>query len=71
MRPEDLRQFVRKQPFQPFRIVTTKGSKYEIHHPDRLIVLRTRFVVGTYDIDGVPDRSEEVALSDIQDVELL
>ena len=45
MSPEELRDVLRQQPFQPFRLVMTDGTGYEIRHPDLLWVgLRTAFV---------------------------
>jgi hypothetical protein len=45
MAPEELREVLRQQPFQPFRLVMTDGTGYEIRHPDLLWVgLRTAFV---------------------------
>ncbi len=38
MSPEALKEFVRKQPFEPFRIVQTDGTGFEVHHPDFLMV---------------------------------
>ncbi len=38
MRPEELRDCLRVQPFEPFNIVLTDGVKYEIQHPDLLWV---------------------------------
>lgn len=38
MSPEHLRDATRQQPFQPFRLVMTDGTGYEIRHPDLLWV---------------------------------
>ena len=34
MRPDDLLEYVRKQPFQPFRMHLTDGNSYDIRHPE-------------------------------------
>lgn len=62
MRPEDLREFTRKNPFEPYRIHVTSGQVYDISHPDQVIVLRSRLVIGVGGENGVPDRVEDVAL---------
>ena len=36
MAPEDLRDLLRKQPFEPFRLVMTDGVGLDIRHPDLL-----------------------------------
>ena len=45
MAPEELRETLRRQPFEPFRIVLTDGAGYDVRHPDLLWVgQRTAFV---------------------------
>ena len=45
MAPEELRDSLRLQPFQPFRIVLTDGAGYDVRHPDLLWVgQRTAYV---------------------------
>lgn len=71
MRPEDLREFTRKKPFEPYRIHVTGGQTYDVHHPDQVIVLRSRVVVGVGGENGVPDHVEHAALVHIARVEEL
>jgi hypothetical protein len=45
MTPEELRDTLRHQPFEPFRLVMSDGEGYEIRHPDLLWVgQRTAYV---------------------------
>ena len=46
MRPEDLLNFRRKQPFQPFRITLTDGTSYEVRHPELVMVGRSSVAIG-------------------------
>ena len=46
MAPEELREALRQQPFEPFRLVMTHGAAYEIPHPDLLLVGQRTTVVG-------------------------
>ncbi len=46
MAPEELRDILRQQPFQPFRLVMTDGTGFEIRHPDLLWVGRRSAQVG-------------------------
>ncbi|UCC30647.1 MAG: hypothetical protein JSU86_20930 [Phycisphaerales bacterium] len=62
MRPEDLLELIRKRPFLPFRIHVTDGQTYDIRHPDQIIVLRSRAVVGAGNDNGLPEYLEHVAL---------
>jgi len=38
MAPEELRDTLKQQPFEPFRLVKTDGVSYEVRHPDLLLV---------------------------------
>jgi hypothetical protein len=71
MRPEDLREFNRREPFMPYRIHITGGKTYEVHHPDQVIVLRSRIAVGVGENSGIPERLEHVALLHILRIEEL
>ena len=46
MAPEGLRESLRQQPFEPFRLVMTDGEAYDIRHPDLLWVGRRSAYVG-------------------------
>ena len=43
---EELRDILRQQPFEPFRLVMTDGEGYDIRHPDLLLVGVRTAVVG-------------------------
>ena len=62
VRPDDLIELIRRQPFAPFRLHITGGNIYEVRHPDQIIVLRSRAVLGVGGDNGVADRLEHVAL---------
>jgi hypothetical protein len=42
MNAETLRDFVRAQPFEPFRIRTSNGEIHEIQHPECIMIGATR-----------------------------
>ena len=69
MRPNDLLELVRRQPFAPFRLHVTDGTTYDVRHPDQIIVLRSRAVLAAGGDDVVPDRLEHVALVHIVRIE--
>jgi hypothetical protein len=46
MRPDDIRELLRRQPFQPFRIHLSNGTVYEVRHPELILVGRTTLVIG-------------------------
>lgn len=74
MRPEDIREFVQKRPFQPFRITLTDGRTYEIHHPELAMVGRSIVAIGlprSNDPEPVFDRLITVSLLHVMEVEHL
>lgn len=50
MRPEDVREHVVKQPFEPFRIFMSDGAIFDVKHPDLCIIGRSALQV------VIPDR---------------
>lgn len=71
IRPEDLREFTRQQPFVPYRIHITGGQAYDIRHPDQVIVLRSPLVIGFGGDDGIGERLEPIALIHVVRIEEL
>lgn len=71
MRAEDFHEFTRRQPFTPFRIHTTEGRSYDVHHPDQVMPLRSRVIVGVGGDAEVPDRSDHIALIHVARIEPL
>jgi hypothetical protein len=69
MRADDFVQLLRSRPFQPFRIHSSDGQTYDIRHPDQLIVLRSRIVVGVGSGNGVAEHLEHLSLLHVVRVE--
>lgn len=45
MRPDDIRAHLRREPFQPIRVYISDGSKYDVRHPELMMVTRTEVVI--------------------------
>lgn len=71
MRPEDVLEFLRRQPFEPFRIYATDGRTYDVHHPDQAIVLRSRLILPAGGDGVVADHAEHLALVHVVRIEEL
>jgi hypothetical protein len=57
MRPNDVQDLLRRQPFQPFRVRLSTGRDYEIRHPEFVALTRTSLFVGDpTTTDEFPDR---------------
>jgi hypothetical protein len=46
MSPQELHDTLKRQPFEPFRLVMTDGTGFEIRHPDLLWVGQRSAMVG-------------------------
>lgn len=57
MRPEELRDIIREQPFRPFRIFVSDGSAYDVRHPELIMVTRRSINIALPTANGndVPD----------------
>lgn len=52
---EDIRELVRKRPFQPFDLVLVDGQRLAVVNPDFVLVPRERHrVIMMYDADETP-----------------
>ncbi len=74
MGPDDILTFVKRQPFQPFRLTLTDGRTYDIRHPEFAMVGRSSVVIGISlqdEPESIYDRLVMVALSHIMQAELL
>ena len=72
MRPEDFQEGLRKKPFQPFRIHLSDGTRYDLRHPELVMVGRSIALVGEPAADTeVPifDRYETISLIHITRLE--
>ncbi len=73
MRPEDVREHLVTQPFEPFRLFMSDGATLDIRHPDMCIVSRSAVYVGIPDpqTSGVAVRVAHCALIHITRIETL
>jgi hypothetical protein len=61
---EEIQSRLREQPFRPFRIVVSEGLRFDIKHPDLVLVGRRDLMIGTPDptTPTIYDRIVRVAL---------
>jgi hypothetical protein len=48
----EIRERLRKQPFEPFRVVLSSGASYKVSHPELAMVLRNGIYVAEPDVKG-------------------
>jgi hypothetical protein len=46
MSPADIAPLLQRQPFEPFRVVTSDGTTYDIRHPEMVMASFTAAVIG-------------------------
>jgi hypothetical protein len=74
MSPQDVREFVGRKPFQPFRMTLTDGRQYDVYHPELAMVGRTTVAIGVQELreaEMIYDRLVTVSLLHIMEIELL
>ena len=67
MNAESIREYLRREPFEPFVIRMSNGEVYEIRHPECALVMKTKVIVGYPE----EDRTVTCALVHINSVEAL
>ena len=55
MSVHSFRELLKKEPFQPFRLVMSSGQSYQVRRPEMAMLTRTDILVGLDETDeGVP-----------------
>lgn len=55
----DIRDFLKKAPFEPFTLVMTNNERYDVLHPEMLLVTYTMLALGlnkAEDPEALPER---------------
>jgi hypothetical protein len=62
--PEEIQARLRDRPFRPLRIVASEGQRFDIHHPDLVLVGRRDLTIGIPGEEGstIYDRQTRVAI---------
>ncbi len=69
MRPDDLKSWLKRTPFEPFTLEITNGERVTIDHPEQLWVGRSACFIGIFDRDELLERTMQVALIHVVKVE--
>ena len=65
MRAEDFHEFTRRRPFKPFRLHASNGRIYDIRHPDQIMPLYSKVIVGVGGEGNVPDHAEHLSMNHV------
>jgi hypothetical protein len=73
MRPDDVLEHLKKQPFEPIRLFMSDGATFDVQRPDMCIVSRSTLYVGVPDPQRreVADRVVHCALIHVTRIEPL
>lgn len=52
MNAETVREFLSKRPFEPFLIRLSNGDSHEVRHPEDVVLLKTRLIIGYPETDS-------------------
>lgn len=66
---ESIHEWLKKRPFQPFRVATSGGESYEVRHPEMAWLTRTELLIGLAERSGFPSRYRSVSLLHVTTVE--
>ncbi len=53
MNTETIREWLNRRPFEPFLLTLSSGETLPVKHPENVIVLKTRLIVGFPETDSV------------------
>jgi len=67
MNPDTIRDFLRRQPFEPFAIRMSNGEVHEVRHPECAIVMKTKVILRYPE----EDRAVDCALIHVNTIEPL
>lgn len=67
MNADAIRELLQRRPFEPFVIRMSNGEAHEVRHPECLMVLKTKAILGHPE----EDRTTHLALIHVTSVEIL
>lgn len=53
MNAETIREWLSRRPFEPFLIALSNGETYQVRHPENVIILKSRLIIGYPETDSV------------------
>jgi hypothetical protein len=68
---QTFRNLLGARPFRPFRLVMSRGERYDVRHPEMAMLTKTNILVGIDVEDGVPAEFKICSLLHVTAVEPL
>ena len=51
MKADTIREWLGRRPFEPFVVRLSNGERHEVRHPENVMVLKTRIIIGFPEVD--------------------
>jgi len=67
MNAETIREWLHRQPFEPFELRLSNGENYQVRHPELVAIGKNRIAI----VDPNTDRFVHVALVHVNSIEAL
>ena len=67
MNADTIREWLNRQPFEPFEVRLSNGEHYQVRHPELLAIGKNRIII----VDPSTDRVVHVALVHVDSIEAL
>jgi len=66
---DTIKELLSRRPFEPFRIVTSSGDRYEVRHPEMVLRVKNGVYIGLGGRGTVAERAAFVSLLHVAAVE--
>ena len=67
---DTIEDLLARRPFEPFRIVTSSGDRYEVRHPELVLRVKNGLYVGQGGRGNIADRAAFISLLHVSAVEI-
>ena len=67
MNMETIREWISRRPFEPFVVKLSNGEAHEVRHPENVILMKSRLVIGYPETD----RTVHVSLIHVNSIQAL
>ena len=67
MNSQTIKEFLKREPFEPFAIILSNGTRHEVRHPEFAFVAPSRLVV----IDPDTDKFSLISIIHVAEIQIL
>ena len=67
---DTIQELLTRQPFEPFKIITSSGDRYPVLHPEMVLRVKNGLYVGIGGRRGIAERAAFISLLHVTAVEI-